>query len=109
MRGVLVENRGMVKHIHNFVFDNTLEIGKVDDHTVFNIVLVGNWRAQNSDRQFVTVAMDVAAFAVVSIKGMPGFESKHLGDADLTHGVKIQYFGLKPMGDGAMQTSGLVH
>lgn len=95
VRCVFVEYGSVIKNIDNFIFDDPFEISKIDDHSIFHMVFVGNWGANNSHRKLVTVAMYIAAFAIVPIKGVTCFEGEHLGDADLTHAVKIQYFAFK--------------
>ena len=75
----------MVKLIYDFFFDDGFKVGKIDYHPKFYIVLVFNWRSDYGYREFITVAMNVFAFAIIAIKRVAGFKTELLGNPDFAH------------------------
>jgi len=80
-----IENGSVIENINNVFFDDFLKIGKVDNHSEFNVVSIRNWRSDYGNRQFITVSVNVFAFAVIAVKRMTGFETELFGDSDVAH------------------------
>ena len=64
----------MVVLLYKTLVDYTLQVDIVHHHTVFCRTGVVNGDALHGNHKFEIVTMDVAAFAVVSLKGMRHLE-----------------------------------
>ena len=85
-----VKNRGVVKLVNDFLFHDFFQIRKVNDHPEFCIVAVGYGCPDYGNRQFITVSMHIFAFAVITVKGVTGFETKLLCNPDFAQYIFIR-------------------
>ena len=58
VRCVFVEYGSVIKNIDNFIFDDPFEISKIDDHSIFHMVFVGNWDATSYGRELWRTYVD---------------------------------------------------
>ncbi len=79
----------MVKRIYNFFLYNLFKITKIDYHPQFYMFCVGYRDSNHRDRQAITMAMNVSAFAIVTIQCMSCFKTKLLGNSYVTHKMDL--------------------
>ena len=82
VRGADIEYCGVVKRVYNLLIDNSFEVAKVYNHTIFDVSGVGNRHPDYGYVELITVTMYVFAQAVVTIKCMSGFKFKLLGNTN---------------------------
>ena len=75
---VAVIDEGMVERVGNVLFDDGFQVGKVHHHAVFCAAL-DNGRG-DGDFEFVGVAVQVLALAVMPVEHVRGIEGKDFGD-----------------------------
>src|SRR5690554_4407775 len=85
MRRVSIENSSVIKDIYYFLLDNFLKVSKIDHHTVFYVVLIGNRLSYHRHSQFIAMTMYISALPVIPVQGMPGLKRKLLGDSHSSH------------------------
>src|SRR5690606_11796075 len=83
-RCVFIKDRGVIEDIDNLFFDDFLQIGKIDDHSKLDVSIICDGRADNRDRQLITVPVNIPAFAIVASERMAGFGAELVGKPDFT-------------------------
>ena len=64
---IAIENHGMVEFVYDLLFDNGLQVSKIHDHPVLDVVGIFNRSSYDGDVKVIAVPMDVLAFAVVAV------------------------------------------
>ena len=93
MRGIFIKDRGMVKLIHNLLLYNTLQIPKIYDHSQFYVAGIGNRPSNYGYRKFVTVAMYISTFTIITEQGMSGFKIELFGNTNIAHIIYLDCKG----------------
>lgn len=98
MGGIAVEDCGVIKWVYYLLFHNSLKVAKIDHHAQFHMGGIGDGDANYGYRKLITVTVNIPAFPIVTVEGVPGFKAKFLGDPNSIHCpfLALQRYGFFP-------------